>query len=424
MDWEISLYRDRDHIGSLPSSTQNLIRKQKLLTNGGQNVSFVGLLFHEKFVSVFLPRNSKKAETDEDKNNLASLILRTIQLYSKSFNSPLSIEDGELQNEVGGTSLSLISDLLNDYKKNGIYSKRSSVNTLNTGKPNWSKTISRSVAYPNNSNYIYLDLHSNKKITQSICEVAKIHFSIISEISDRFSVLLFGSVLRVTENGITKPSTDSIEGQIHILNSELRTTYSERDIQLIKSLIFYLKKIKGSSGRSMVIGIKHFHTVWEFMLLKTLANTVNVNQLLPLPSYRLRDDTIKSAPLKGQRLDVVLKRPNEDRYAVVDAKYYSAGSVSTAPGWPDLVKQFFYAKSLKEILPSAIITNAFVFPRKEGNLKSAHMIDRVTGTVLSEEYVDINCFYADPLEVMRHFVTNMLLHNLSQQLLVIETEQS
>ena len=227
-----------------------------------------------------------------------------------------------------------------------------------------------------------------------------------------------------TENGITKPSTDSIEGQIHILNSELRTTYSERDIQLIKSLIFYLKKIKGSSGRSMVIGIKHFHTVWEFMLLKTLANTVNVNQLLPLPSYRLRDDTIKSAPLKGQRLDVVLKRPNEDRYAVVDAKYYSAGSVSTAPGWPDLVKQFFYAKSLKEILPSAIITNAFVFPRKEGNLKSAHMIDRVTGTVLSEEYVDINCFYADPLEVMRHFVTNMFLHNLSQQLLVIETEQS
>ena len=113
MEWEISLYRDRDHIDTLPSATQNLIRKQKLFTNGGQNVSFVGLLFEEQFVSVFLPRNCKKTGTDEHKNSLASLVLRTIQLYSKSFNSPLSIEDGEFQNEVGGKNIKFILYLTN-----------------------------------------------------------------------------------------------------------------------------------------------------------------------------------------------------------------------------------------------------------------------------------------------------------------------
>lgn len=417
MGWKISLYRDRDYIGSLPLATQSLIKKQKLLTNGGQNISYVGLLFQENSVDVFLPRNSSIDVIQSDKIQIASLVLNAVELYGKSFNSPLTLEDSELENQIGGTSLSLISELLEDYQQNGIYAKRKAVNTLNTGKPNWSKTISKSVAYPSNSNYIYLDVHSSKKITQSICEVAKIHLMIVSEICKRFSVFLFGHELLVKEHAISAPAITSLQGQIHALEKELRITYSERDIWLIKSLISYLKKIKGKSDSSMMIGIKHFHTVWEFMLSKTLINTVNLNKILPIPSYKTNDGKIVPAPLKGQRLDIVLKNPDTNHYAVVDAKYYSAGSVSSAPGWPDLVKQFFYAKSLKEIVPDANVDNAFVFPASGGPLKSAHMQNRQSLQLLDNEYGVIDCFYIDPVEVMYQFVNNLRLVELSDSIL-------
>jgi len=415
--WKISLYKDRDYIGSLPLATQSLIKKQKLLTSGGQNVSYVGLLFQENSVDVFLPRNSNIDVLQCDKIRLASLVLNAVELYGRSFNSPLTLEDVELENQMGGVSLSLISELLEDYRKNGIYAKRKAISTLNSGKPNWSKTISKSIAYPNNSNHIYLDVHSSKKVTQSLCEVAKIHFMIVSEICKRFSVFLIGNELQVKEHDISAPSIASLKGQIHTLESELRITYSERDIWLIKSLISYLKKVKGKSDSSMVIGIKHFHTVWEFMLSKTLINTVNLNKILPIPSYKTHDGKVVSVPLKGQRLDIVLKSPDTNHYAVVDAKYYSAGSVSSAPGWPDLVKQFFYAKSLKEIMPDASVNNAFVFPASAGPLRSAHMQNRQSAQLLDDEYGVIDCFYIDPVEVMYQFVNNHRLVELSNNIL-------
>ena len=60
---------------------------------------------------------------------------------------------------------------------------------------------------------------------------------------------------------------------------------------------------------------------------------------------------------------------------VVDAKYYRAQGLDSAPGWPDLVKQFFYARALKAYCPEPTVNNAFVFPG-QGPLKSAHMHNR------------------------------------------------
>jgi len=418
MDWNINIYKDRDFIGSMPKATQNFLNKERLFTNGKKNTSFCGLLFHHQNIDVFLPRNTKYNEAAYSKIQIASLILNTIRIYGIEFDSPLTHDDGEIDNQIGGLSLSLITELINDYRQNGLYAKRQSVNTLNTGKPNWNKTIARSVLYPSGSNSIYLDVFGSKRISSSSCEVAKIHASVIKELDKKFSLLMFGCDGAFDEHHIKEPISSDIEYQVNILEKELRVTYSGRDIWLLKSLIDYLKNIKGDSSSEMVIGIKHFHTVWEYMLSKTLSHTVSVNKLIPTPTYKLTDGSVVSAPKKGQRMDTVLKHPTEDTFCIVDAKYYAATSVAGAPGWPDLVKQFFYAKALKNIAPDANILNAFIFPSSHGPLKSVHMKSRADNSLLNEEYGPILCFYIEPLRVLEHFVENRKMKELSSNLFI------
>jgi hypothetical protein len=417
MDWNITVFRDRDFIGSMPKVTQNLLHKEKLFTDGKQNTSFCGLLFHNQNIDVFLPRNSKYDQSKYSKIQIASLILNTIRIYGIEFDSPLTIDDGEIDNQIGGLSLNLITELINDYRQNGLYTKRQSLNTLNIGKHNWSKTIARSVLYPSGFNSIYLDIFGSKRVNSSSCEVSKIHASIIKELDKKFSLLMFGYDGMFSEHHIQKPISNDIEYQIYILEKELRVTYSGRDIWLLKSLIDYLKMIKGDSSSDMVIGIKYFHTVWEYMLSKTLTNTVSVNKLIPIPTYKLTNESLVSAPKKGQRMDIVLRNRETNTYCIVDAKYYSASSVSSAPGWPDLVKQFFYAKALKQIEPDARVLNAFVFPNSAGILKSAHMQGRQDSSLLDSDYEPVKCFYIEPLKVLISFVENEKLNVFSDSLL-------
>jgi len=417
MDWKISIYRDRDFIGTMPRATQSILHKEKLFTYGQQNTSFCGLLFHNQNIDVFLPRNSKYDEIEFSKSQVASLVINAIRIYGIEFDSPLTINDGEIDNQIGGLSLSLITVLINDYRQNGLYAKRQVLNTLNTGKPNWNKTIARSVLYPSGSNSIYLDVFGSKRINSSSCEVAKIHASVIKELDSKFSLLLCGSNRVFSEHLIKEPISNDIQYQIYTLEKELRVTYSGRDIWLLKSLIHYLKKMKGERSSEMVIGIKHFHTVWEYMLSKTLINTVSVNKLIPIPTYKLVDESLVSAPKKGQRMDIVLWNSEENTYCIVDAKYYSANSVSSAPGWPDLIKQFFYAKALKQIEPDAKVLNAFVFPNSDRVLRSIHMQDKQDGSLLDHDYEPIKCIYVQPLEVLKSFVENKKLKELSESLL-------
>ncbi len=420
MDWNIKIYRDRDFIGSLPKTTQSVLHKEKLFTYGKQNVSFCGLLFHNQNIDVFLPRNSNYSDTEFSKIQIASLILNTIRIYGIEFDSPLTLDDGEIDNQIGGTSLSLITEIITDYKQNGIYAKRQSLNTLNIGKPNWNKTIARSVLYPSGSNSIYLDVFGSKRINSSSCELAKIHASVVKELDKKFSLLMFGCDGVFSEHHIKEPINSDIEYQVYILEKELRVTYSGRDIWLLQSLIDYLKNIKGDCSSEMVIGIRHFQTVWEYMLSKTLTNTVSINKLVPIPAYRLTDGSLVSAPKKGQRMDIVLYNAEEHSYCIVDAKYYSASSISSAPGWSDLVKQFFYAKAIKQIEPDAIVLNTFVFPNSAGILSSAHMQDRQDSRLLDNDYEPIKCAYIEPVEVLKSFVENKKLKEFTDSLLLNE----
>lgn len=107
--------------------------------------------------------------------------------------------------------------------------------------------------------------------------------------------------------------------------------------------------------------------------------------------------------------DIILE--SEVGYVIVDAKYYSARSAESAPGWPDIAKQMFYEKALREIVDSpatspAIIDNIFVFPSttNDGPLSQTEML-LPSGNPVGSTFSPIRCSYVSVKEALRNYVS-------------------
>jgi 5-methylcytosine-specific restriction endonuclease McrBC regulatory subunit McrC len=125
---------------------------------------------------------------------------------------------------------------------------------------------------------------------------------------------------------------------------------------LAEYLRYYLKDTRKSSDVAFVFGVDDFHTVWETMLRETLLRSPNDtrrqwNAALPRPVYFHLNSNKRDSRSRGMQTDIILE--DETGYTIVDAKYYKAKSVETAPGWPDIAKQIFYEKALRELVNKA-----------------------------------------------------------------------
>jgi hypothetical protein len=118
---------------------------------------------------------------------------------------------------------------------------------------------------------------------------------------------------------------------------------------------------------------------------------------------------------KGMRLDVFIKSKNS--CWVIDSKYYTATGAHDAPGWSDLVKQFFYVKAVKLIYPEIeLIKNIFIFPGVNNSLSNIEMVyreeskDETELAKLAEDFIPIECLYLDPNDVMESYLKSKKIH--------------
>lgn len=322
---ELNLYTDRVLVGLLPEHLKEVMLANGVIQSGDNKVSFCGVVVSGQGVNVFFPRNSSLPHSGTKSCfRLSASLIRAIYRYTQDRSSVIeALEDGE--GWFGHHKLALISGLLEDYCANGLYSQRLSERVINSGKPDWKKTISQQVAYHGRGGPVYLDILGSKRRYVSDCEVARIHASVIRELDSSYAWIVTGSDLSIAQDiqTVSEPKGE-LWHQIEAINFELERVYSDRDIRLLKLLRDYLKSVHGREKSDSVLGIRHFHTMWEHMLDKTLKWNFPVNKLLPVPAYRFIDGDIKIAANKGQRTDTVLRLPDSDIFAVVDAKYYEA----------------------------------------------------------------------------------------------------
>lgn len=404
---------------TIPASLLDEMRFLGLIAPDMLKVSFCGVVSYCDGLAVFLPRNHNIPM--EKAGAAGYLLLQALLKYYQSKDSGIyAQESGE--EVVGGRAFSLAASLLDDYRANGLYVRRVKEKTTNSGKVNWSRTIARSTPYPAANGPMYLDLSTSRSRYISNCETAKIHAQVIKELFSDYGLLWLGLSNYFDERLELMPKPPgTTEVQIAYLQRELQVSYSERDMFLIKGLIQYLRIKKGANTNNVLIGVRKFHNLWESMLDECLIGKYAVNSKLPVPVYQTVDDEFIPVAQKGQRTDTVLKHPEENRFAVVDAKYYEASSPNTAPGWSDLVKQFYYQKAVCLLEgEEAVVSNHFIFPGYRGKLKAAYVAERDV-TVNSEQdclqqYSAIHCHYQAPVELLEAYVKGEKLNQLTDEI--------
>lgn len=414
---EIKFYEDKCAINSLPDQIREAFESEGVIQNIHERLDFCGLVINNGISNIFLPRNSVIPENCNPKK-IGSSLMRAIHKYMQNrYRS--NIMDGTSDRILGDSFLSLAFSLLSDYVAYGLYIKRSSNIKKNQGKTCWKRTINKVQSYPSDNSPIYLDTFGCKKNISFDNDITRIHAKVIRDLEHIIGWVYFEEDPRIQQDlaDILLPNFD-VKYQIQSLKRELNNLYADREIRLIKNLYAYLSLSQSNSSNDIVIGINKFHSMWEKMIDSCMIWKFEINHLLAKPCYKM-NGSYQVASQKGGRTDTVLKAPSENIFSVIDAKYYGADNLSSLPGWPDLIKQFFYALALKDIYSSATIYNYFIFPGTLQVVESVHLQDPVTENLLDEKYMPIECIYIEPLTLINKYVSNKKLNTLSKYLLKI-----
>jgi len=406
----------------IPAELFEKLKSLSIIQPDKEIIHFTGLVsFGRNKLAVFLPRNFDKNSPLYLSGECGRLLLFTLRKYYNDKNSAI-YETLPDDNIIGGENLSTVLKLLDDYQNNGLYVRKIRQRTRNIGKTNWVRTVARHVPYPSGQGPVYLDLEASKNGYTDTSIPSRIHATIIKSLVSMYGPIIWSGHHRVDNNlDRLELNLEDMDLAVHILERELHQTFSERDIFILKMLIHFLRGHKGSTFTDIIIGTRNFHNVWELMLDDCLDGNIKVNDRLPLPVYKMTDGKFVPALSKSQRTDTVLKSMGEEeRYAVIDAKYYGATSVKSAPGWSDLVKQLFYQKMVAELfeVDNGKVTNHFVFPGHSSVLESVHISKRgeqlIDNALPIPEYLPIHCHYQEPLELLACYVDGRKLTNLQK----------
>ncbi|TCB13696.1 LlaJI family restriction endonuclease [Acinetobacter sp. ANC 4641] len=386
------------------------------VSDNGTKLAFCGVIVSDQCTYCFFPAKS----SSKDIQSIASLI-KVIHSYHASVNSSLLAYDEDDQgNVIDDISLTDIFEIIDLYFTTGILRSKKHAYS-EKGRTNWSKTVNRSFPFfADNDIPIYFDLQRHPIFMYQDDLISSIHCEVILDLFKKFS-WLDERFKFFPENLLSEkilPNELDIDQKISLLKQRLHSTFISLEIRMLQLLIRYMEKIKEDGSNNIIIGIRKFHHVWEF-LLKHIFYDVDhkINSLLPIPQYHFSDpakNTYDSAE-KGMRIDLFIKKENS--CWVIDSKYYLATSPQNAPGWSDLVKQFFYVKAVKLLYPEIeSIKNIFIFPGENPSLSKIQMTYRYGSKTedqlqkLTEDFVPVNCLYLNPKEVIEKFLKNERVH--------------
>jgi len=386
------------------------------VVNQGRKIAFCGVIIFESCTYCFAP-----ARSDSKKIESIGNLIKVIHAYKNSIDSSLlAFDEDEKGKVIEEISLTDIFEIIDLYFSVGIL--RSKTHTYSEkGRTNWSRTVNREFPVFTSDNVpTYFDLHKYPVSIYQDDLISSIHCEIILDILKKFHWLderfNFVSKDQLSEKKLFNEL--DVDQKISLLNQRLHSTFVSLEIRTLQLLIRYLEMIHESGSKNIVIGIRKFHYVWEF-LLRNIFHDVDekINSLLPVPKYQFLGPTdfSEASNQKGMRLDVFIK--SENSCWVIDSKYYTSTGAHDAPGWPDLVKQFFYVKAVELIYPELkSVKNIFIFPGINNSLSNIELAYREKYNddeklqKLMEDFVPIECLYLDPNNVMEKYLKSEKVH--------------
>lgn len=357
-----STYYDRQRF---PEIAETFSAHPTICQVGDTYIQFkvVGILYAADCPIVVFPKNYGLTDDGNivDAKTLARVLIRYKNEPQHDIEElPLLFGDANMSS--GRISSAMM--LLEDYCQNGFLRRELIVETtLQSGRIDWTATINKTIPVMSKKQLVYVNPIIRRRINDNNSLISKIHRAVITECFHEWG--WFFGYDEFNEKEYSLPV--SADEAIMLLRSELRNTFVERDINVIKLLIQFLTSKVGSEQDQKldVLATPYFSFVWEAVCGFLLENQyARLRPLLPQPIW---ESTMVEGRI-SQRPDIF--HVNDTNLYIFDAKYYDYNT--NLPGWHDVVKQFFYRHTLVSILHSREfyrmlpetqeIYNAFLFP--------------------------------------------------------------
>lgn len=346
---------------------------------------------------IFLPRKALSGVYHRD-FQAARLTMRVLARFGRDMTDRMGVSVG---GEGDAGRLALVAEIAKDFVSYGIYSERSRHDSKTSGKPNWPRTVIKEPAFVGaDGSVVYPDIRTTRSRDSHDSLLAQVQAAVMLEIAGQHGWWIEGLTSR--EDELKRHNSPSLPRSLWAthLRLLLPELYASRAISLAKSLISYLVNDTTSQSGETYYGVEDFHTVWEHMLRQVLFGVeAGWNSRLPRPAY-YRIDGSSAVQDRGLLTDVVL-RDDSGALHILDAKYYDATSLGSAPGLSDIVKQFFYDIAISSVATGEIVRGCFVFPSSADETPAFHSISmqhRHGG--VATEFPQIDCYYLSIVDVM------------------------
>ncbi|USK29916.1 LlaJI family restriction endonuclease [Bacillus sp. CMF21] len=316
---------------------------------------FTGIIYDKGNLIIVFPKGYTLPNDSESLKEHIKILIKSLIRYKNSNKKVDEYEEDLLGGLGNSKSFSAAMWLIRDYIENGIISFSTEKHKLNKGKKiNWSRTIKQTHPIVSSGSPFYIDLikRNNEKNVSNL--IRQIHLFTINKCKEMLGWLYEFSLDDEVQQ--TKSLPSNIEICLNYLNREMNNTFVDRNIELLKNIKEFLQGSEKVNSRSEIVTLAtpYFYNIWEYMIFTIFSD--EMKYILPKPYWKINNQTKYTKQIP----DTIFIKGNISY--IIDAKYYNVEQ--NLPGWPDLVKQFFYANTYRNTLDNkGRIENIFFFPK-------------------------------------------------------------
>lgn len=350
--------------------------KDLCIVNTGFENHFVGIKSENDKIQVFFPLGFNLSNDDI---SIRKDILLLISILKESNNKLITDSFNIVHESKNQFPIDSYIYIIKDFISRGIY-KEKIINHRknNSGKINWSKTISQLEPFISNNKPYYLNFIVKENNIHEDNILSHIHKYFVYESFNKLGWLF---------SEYTPPKTElklSLEFIKKFLNHKIHSTNIDKDKFLFISILNIIAYISKSSDCSKLqFGTNNFEYVWEFLIDKTFG-IKNKNIFFPKTYWIINSKQYNNSSLEP---DTIMHYDNI--FYILDAKYYKYGitnNIKDLPSSSSVHKQITYGEYVAEnpffkdkYGQNLKVFNAFILPFN-GNNK---YIIKYIGTAIS-----------------------------------------
>ncbi|MHA4987721.1 LlaJI family restriction endonuclease [Cetobacterium somerae] len=379
---ELKKYALDEYLQFENSEILDKLIKSNIIIMDNQSISFrfVGMIASTDCIIIVFP----KYKTDPYENYIGSevehknyikTIFKVFEKYRKSKSSLLEKDCDEKEKYLN--LFSLYKSLIDDFIEYGLYENERHIHTLcGDAEIDWNKTIDELDNHFNTlKNPIYLNYYTHDIEEEQENYIRSIQKNLLTDAASYFEEFRkFGLDDFQFDFHFDGDLIGDEEYQIFKIDLELRESFSERKINLLKLMRSILKEKAHSIYEDIsVYGTQSYHSVWENICQKVLGHDSALKKNIPKPLWKSINNETDNYT-NSFVPDIVFEKDND--LHIYDAKYYETefdenGKLkNSTPGIGDIGKQFLYEESYRAYYNKKNIKknnyyNAFLFPTEE-----------------------------------------------------------